>query len=120
MENVRVKSRFETAPGERCPKCSMLNQNVIDYGVFFGCINCGTVFVPNQVRQYVRENIVELLKASKNKPVYNKVEKTEPDEIFKCSCGFEAKSKAGLIGHQRFCEQWVKIDERRKQIEEQI
>ena len=88
-------SKRET--GEKCPKCSEGWQNfmVISEGLY-GCFKCGCVFVPKVVRDAFRAQVRNDIKEAKKE-----VKEAKINGLICSECGFEAKSKVGLIAHSR-------------------
>ena len=80
---------------DKCPKCLEGGQNfIILSNELYGCFKCGCVFVPKSVREDFRVQVRNDIKEAKK-------EVKEVDGIICSECGFEAKSKAGLIAHSR-------------------
>ena len=85
---------------EKCPRCLTIFVNFMVVGEnLLGCLNCGSVFVKKDVREFVRDHQKEILELNKagHHILVDDIKNT-------CGCGFEAKSKAGLKAHQRKCE----------------
>ena len=93
-----VINRHNGNENEKCPRCLTIFVNFMEAGKnTLACLNCGTVFVKKDVREFVRlhqKRIMELeeqIEEHANNPLV-------------CACGFEAKSNAGLVAHKRKCE----------------
>ena len=126
----RVASKHETVDTEKCPRCLDVFQHFMEvtHGLL-ACYKCGSVFISKPVRDYNYSRIMEQqkeqqlevqdlekLRAHKCKcdqetlvdPITGPPEVIKESETirFLCSypeCRFEAKSKAGLVAHQRRC-----------------
>ena len=82
---------------EKCPRCLTIFVNFMVVGEnLLGCLNCGSVFVKKDVREFVRDHQKEIMVANKGH--------LRSIVGFVCGCGFKAKSQAGLKAHQRKCE----------------
>lgn len=96
-----ILSRHDAIENEKCPKCLMVFQHFIEVGEgVLGCLKCGSVFVGKVYREtFTPARIVEILKAQKKAAIQPAEERSE----FIAPCGFEAKSKAGKVAHERSC-----------------
>jgi uncharacterized C2H2 Zn-finger protein len=82
---------------EKCPRCLTIFVNFMVVGEnLLGCLNCGSIFVKKEVREFVRDHQKEIMQIHKFA--------LPPVGDHACGCGFEAKTKAGLKAHQRKCE----------------
>lgn len=89
---MRIASRFDDRyKSEKCPRCSMISQNFLiidDSGALFGCLKCGTVFIPSFIRDLI--DVKALLAHEKD-----------------CTCEYckrICESKAGRVSHERHCD----------------
>lgn len=89
----RVASRFdEKYKNDRCPICKFMDQNFIYISdKELSCYSCGIIFINKESRDAMKRISLEMLIAQKE------------DKRFRCECGFEAKSRAGLVAHKRKC-----------------
>jgi len=91
----KVASRFNPKyKDDRCPICKYLNQNFIEVSdKELSCYSCGLMFLNKETRNAMKAVSFEMLK-----------KQGEEKREYPCDCGFKAKSKAGLVAHQRKCE----------------
>lgn len=99
----RVASKFDKARAEKCPKCSTSFADFMEVGDgLWACYQCGTVFVPKQVRaeELKRKKEQLILQERQKKPELGPI--VDEAGLFKCpECGKGCKSKLGLASHMR-------------------
>lgn len=97
--NHKAASRFnEKYKYDKCPQCNDFNQTfILVSDGQLGCRKCGAVFIATFVRDDFNEHVLDILKSQE-----------EDRSSWSCECGFNAKTKAGLVAHKRACDKETK------------